>query len=330
MPFLQKIGRYGGSAAFKLSCLTVKQAAAWLERYQIPLYALAVMAALLVGRYLPKMHLESAVDPMVIALICATFCAVPFGQLSAGLRDKRFLRAVAVVNLVFGPTVVALLCFLLVDDPTLLLPIALVLLAPCVDYAIVFCRLAQGAWTSLLAATPLVMLAQMVLLPLYLSVLPAASGLELQWLPFLRAFGLFVLFPLIVALIVQRFVPQLLAVVDLLMVPLLMFTLFVVVAAFSGTIFSSLIDIAGVVPVFVAFGVIMPVVANFWGSWSGLPTTQRCALSFSATTRNSLVVLPFALAMVSSVPLAPVVVVTQTVVELVVLVVMVAWWRSPA
>ena len=44
----------------------------------------------------------------------------------------------------------------------------MVLLTPCIDYVIVFTRLAGGSDRRLLAAAPLLMLAQMALLPVYL------------------------------------------------------------------------------------------------------------------------------------------------------------------
>ena len=53
-----------------------------------------------------------------------------------------------------------------------------------------------------------------------------------------------------------------------------------------------------------------------------LPAPLHVAATFSGVTRNSLVVMPFALAMPGT--LAPVVVVTQTLVELTVMVAMVA------
>jgi arsenite efflux pump ACR3 and related permeases (arsenite efflux pump ACR3 or related permease) len=46
---------------------------------------------------------------------------------------------------------------------------------------------------------------------------------------------------------------------------------------------------------------------------------ERLALAFSGTTRNSLVVLPLALALPDSMGMAPIAVVAQTLVELVVM-----------
>lgn len=330
MPFLQKIRHCGGKQGTNLSYLNVTRTVAWLERFQIPLYGCAVVAALLLGWRWPAAgeYLTAAVDPAVVVLISATFCAVPFYQLSAALLDGKFLVSLVILNFLITPMVVALLCFLLIDDPSFLLPIALVLLAPCVDYVIVFSRMAGGKWQSLLAATPVLMLVQMAVLPVYLSVIPHAGAQQLQWQPFVRAFCLFIVLPLIVAAVLQICGAKVMAVVELLMVPLLCATLFIVAGAFSGTILAEAGRLWSVVPVFVVFGVVMPILGNFWGKWWGFDAETRCVVSFSATTRNSLVVLPFALALVPVMPLAPVVVVSQTVVELIIMVVLVASWRQ--
>ncbi|WP_366029225.1 bile acid:sodium symporter [Hyphomicrobium sp.] len=47
-----------------------------------------------------------------------------------------------------------------------------------------------------------------------------------------------------------------------------------------------------------------------------LPTAQRRAIAFSTATRNSLVILPLALAVLGAIPIVPAVIVTQTLVEL--------------
>jgi arsenite efflux pump ACR3 and related permeases (arsenite efflux pump ACR3 or related permease) len=63
----------------------------------------------------------------------------------------------------------------------------------------------------------------------------------------------------------------------------------------------------------------MPAVGNAVGRLTRQDAESRLALAFSGTTRNSLVVLPLALALPDA--LAPIVVVTQTLVELLVMVV---------
>ena len=73
-----------------------------------------------------------------------------------------------VVNFVAVPIVVLALTRFLSGNEAVLVGILLVLLAPCIDYVIVFSGLAGAASHRLLAAAPLLMLLQIVLLPLYL------------------------------------------------------------------------------------------------------------------------------------------------------------------
>ena len=78
-----------------------------------------------------------------------------------------------------------------------------------------------------------------------------------------------------------------------------------------------------VVPVFVAFVPIAAVVGAVAARFARLDVPSRRTIVFSGVTRNSLVVLPLALALPAAFDLAPLVVVTQTLVELLVLVLLV-------
>nr|WP_306670119.1 hypothetical protein [Rhodococcus opacus] len=80
----------------------------------------------------------------------------------------------------------------------------LVLLCPCVDYVIVFSGLAGGSSRRLLAATPLLLIAQMVLLPVFLFAF-LGSGLAgiVEAGPFLQAFLVLIVIPLALAWITQ-------------------------------------------------------------------------------------------------------------------------------
>ena len=101
------------------------------------------------------------------------------------------------------------------------------------------------------------------------------------------------------------------------MVPLMMVTLFVVTASQIGEVVDAADRLVTVIPIYVAFLVVMPVLGSMVGRIGRQAIPARRALAFSGTTRNSLVVLPLALALPASLSLAAAVVVTQTLVELV-------------
>lgn len=71
-----------------------------------------------------------------------------------------------------------------------------------------------------------------------------------------------------------------------------------------------------VVPIYVAFAALAPIVGWLVARLFGQSAAGGRAIAFSAGTRNSLVVLPLALAVPGAVPILPAVIVTQTLVEL--------------
>src|SRR5699024_11297352 len=98
----------------------------------------------------------------------ASFPSVPSSKLRSAVRDIAFLAGLSVLNVVLVPIVVYGLSRFVADDQALLLGVLLVLLTPCIDYVIVFSGLAGAAHDRLLAAAPLLMVLQMLLLPVYL------------------------------------------------------------------------------------------------------------------------------------------------------------------
>ena len=93
----------------------------------------------------------------------------------------------------------------------------------------------------------------------------------------------------------------------------MMLVLFLVVGAEVPHVHDRLGEILGVIPVFVAYSISAPFIG--WGVARifELPSDASRALVFSAATRNSLVVLPLALAIPFGGGIVAVVVVTQTI-----------------
>lgn len=203
----------------------------------------------------------------------------------------------------------------------------LVLLAPCIDYVIAFTGLAGGARAELLAATPLLLGGQLLLLPLFLRFFLSSDDV-LSVEPFVEAFLLLIVLPLGAAFLIQRLMPRhrwarrVDSAGNAGMVPLMMATLFVVLSGYAGDVAGEWRRLALPAAVYVAFALVMIVAGTAVGAVLRLPAPLHVAATFSGVTRNSLVVMPFALAMPGT--LAPVVVVTQTLVELTVMVAMVA------
>ena len=295
----------------------------------MPLYLAALVAGAVVGLALPGLAApaEAAINPVLGLLLYATFLAVPFARLRAGLGDVRFLGTVMVLNFVAVPAVVAVLTRPLVEHPALFVGALFVLLTPCVDYVMVFTRLAGGAADRLLAAAPLLMLAQMLLLPVYLWLFVGegiAQAVDMG--PFAQAFVFLIAVPLTAAWLTQlaaewsQLGQRVMRLMSAAMVPLMMATLFVVVASQIGSVGRELGALVRVVPVYVAFAAVMLAVGLIAGRASHLDVPARRAVVFTGATRNSLVVLPLVLALPGAYGIAPLAVVTQTLVELLVMV----------
>ena len=296
---------------------------AWMEHHQVVLYLSALVTGAVLGLAAPAASslLETAISPVLAALLYATFLGVPFHRLRAAFADARFMTALLVVNFLVVPAVVLPLSRLVADESGLLVGTLLVLLAPCVDYVMVFTRLAGGAWSRILAASPALMLIQALVLPLWLALAtgsPGAQGGGISWRPFAQAFVVMIALPMGLSILTRNAAPRvrsadrLASAATALMVPLMMATLLLVVASRPDVV-------ARVVPLFVTFAVVMPAVGDVAGRMARQGRQERLALAFSGTTRNSLVVLPLALALPDSMGMAPIVVVTQTLVELVVM-----------
>lgn len=303
----------------------------WAQRHQVALCLAAIVVGLAVGLAVPGSGaLEHAVTPVLVLLLFSTFLGVPLGAIGAAFRDRRFLLTLGLLDVVVVPLVVLALSRIVADDAALLVGVLLVLLAPCIDYVVVFAGLAGGAADRLLAAAPLLMLGQVLLLPVYLVLFLGedAAGLVDPG-PFVAALVAFVLLPLGAAGLVQALarrstaVRRLDAVAQDAMVPLLVATLAVVVASQVRAVGEQLPVLVRVVPVFVAFAVVMVPLGIAAARVARLDVRSTRAVVFGGVTRNSLVVLPLALALPAELALAPLVVVTQTLVELVVMVLLV-------
>lgn len=295
-----------------------------LESKQIPLYFCAVAVAALTALFVPATTaLESLITPALAVMLYATFLQVPIAELKKAFGQTRFLSALLLANFVVIPLLVAALVQFLPADPMLRLGVLLVLLTPCIDYVVTFSHLGRADAKQLLAATPILLVVQMLLLPVYLGFFLGSSAAALvEAGPFIHAFVWLILVPLALAALTQVWAARSAAgrrmttVLGLLPVPATAIVLFVVIAAVVPQLGPATDAALRVVPVYVAFAVVAP----FAGWWVArllkLDVPARRAVAFSSATRNSLVVLPLALAVPGAIPLLPAVIVTQTLVEL--------------
>ncbi|MFF0033860.1 arsenic resistance protein [Streptomyces avermitilis] len=295
-----------------------------MEHHQVVIYLAAMAAGGLLGWVAPGLGpgLEHAINPVLGALLFVTFLQVPAAELVRSLRDGRFLSAAMVVNFVVVPLLVAAMFAFLPADQAMRLGVLLVLLCPCVDYVIVFSGLASGSSHRLLAATPVLLVAQMLLLPGYLYLFMGSELADIVEVgPFIEAFVVLIVIPLALAWALQAWAARQPAGqkvsdgANTTMVPLMAATLLVVVASQVPKLGGSLADVAAVIPFYVVFLIVMAFAGKAAARLFRLDAPAGRAIVFTGATRNSLVVLPLALALPDSLAVASVVVVTQTLVE---------------
>jgi ACR3 family arsenite efflux pump ArsB len=139
--------------------------------------------------------------------------------------------------------------------------------------------------------------------------------------PFLEAFALLIVLPLALAWATEAWAARssagarFKAAVDLTPVALMALTLLVVVASQFPRVRDDIGQIAGVIPLYVAFLLVMAAVGRAAGRALEFDAPAARALLFTGATRNSLVVLPLALALGDEYALTAAVIVTQTLVE---------------
>ncbi|RBI59732.1 arsenic resistance protein [halophilic archaeon] len=313
----------------------------WIQHNQVGLYAVSVILAIGVGLGQPSAGslLELLINPVLAVLLYVTFLEIPFVRIRRAFRNGRFMLAALGMNFLVVPVVVFGLTRFLPQKPVILVGTFMVLLTPCIDYVITFTDLAGGDAEQITAATPALMLVQLLLLPVYLWLFMGQQVAEfIEAGPFIEAFVVIIALPLALAWATELWADrsgrgeEWQDAMGWLPVPMMGATLFVVIASQLPRVQDSIGQIAAVVPVYVAFLVIMPLLGRLAAGFLGMDVGESRALVFTSVTRNSLVILPLALALPSGYALAPAVVVTQTLVELtgmVVLTRVVPGWLLP-
>lgn len=311
------------------------RASAWLTRHQVVGCLGAVVLGVLLGILVPggAEAASALVTPALVVLLFTTFTEIPLERLT-GMRDGgRFAVTVLVLDFVLVPLVVAGLHWAIPLPGTVVVPVLIVLLTPCIDYVIVFTGLAGGASARLLALTPVLMVLQIVLLPVWLRIILGERATVLITPgPFLSALVTFIVVPLLAALVLRLLARRsagarrTLTVSGHAMMPVMLLTLIVIAAAEVRTVLPYVRDLGPAILAFVLFAAVMVGLGWLIGRVVLADGGERRALVFTGVTRNSLVMLPIVRAVDGEGP-GTAAVVTQTLVELILMAVLV--WLVP-
>ncbi|WP_114314027.1 arsenic resistance protein [Thermus caldifontis] len=290
------------------------------ERYQLPLYLGAAWLGAGLGLCFPGLASwgKSFLWPALAVLLLFTFLQVPFRTLRQAFRDRAFFLAGVVGNFLLVPLLVYGLLHLLPPDLGLRLGVALVLLVPCTDWFLAFSHLGRGDMAKALVLTPLNLLLQLALLPLYLLLFFGEALWAYHPDPAtLVGAGLVVLLPLFLAFSLQGrpWGKALASRTASWPVPLLALVVFLVALGHAGLLaglWGYLFLLLGVFLLYLALALGLSL---FLARAFRLPAKAGRTLAFSLGTRNSFLVLPLSLA-VPEAGLAPLVIVFQSLVEL--------------
>lgn len=289
------------------------------------IYLTGILLGLLVGVKFPEQSqiLEWALWPLLGMLLYTTFTQVPLAHLREAFSDSRFMLAAVIGNFVVLPLIAWGLMSIDPNLPAVKLGILLVLLVPCTDWFITFTHLAGGDAKRAIAFSPVSLLLQLILLPVYIWLFLGSeiTTSVMQSELILAFFGLIVL-PLVAAFVTERWAEKregreaTLNAFGLLAVPLLALVVFSISAAQVNVVIESLGVLPSLFAVFFAFLLIAAFLSIVLSKIFSLPADQGRVLAFSLGSRNSFVVLPLALSLPSSFDLTVVVIVFQSLVEL--------------
>ncbi|WP_211229746.1 arsenic resistance protein [Olivibacter sitiensis] len=269
--------------------------------------------------------LEYAIEPIIGILLYSMFCQIPFLELKKAFQNRSFFKALLVGNFILIPLFVWLLVNLFPISPVISIGVLLVLLTPCIDYVIVFSHLGKGDSQAVLAATPLLFIFQMLLLPLFLWIFLGKETIGIiEVTPFIKAFAFLIAIPFLLSIVTQmastsnsKTGKALMDFSGWLPVPFMAFTFFVVIASQISTLHNNPEPIFTVLPIYIAFALCAPLIGLLSARMFKVNFYSARAVAFSTSTRNSLVVLPLALSLPTPQnQLVAVVIVTQTIVEI--------------
>ncbi|MBR2514821.1 MAG: arsenic resistance protein [Halomonas sp.] len=296
-----------------------------LEKHQSWLYLGFISLGLTLGVLAPARvaSLEQLLWPLLGVLLYATFTQIPLLHIKQSVADVRFMTALLFGNFVVIPALLWLLVLWLPLSPPVIAGVLLVLLVPCTDWFITFTHLGKGDAARAIAATPLLLLVQMVALPVYLWLFLGGEWFQLTFsTDLLSVFAGLILLPLVLAWLTElgaqryRAIERTTRQLGYLPVPLLALVVLVIAATQVNSVLALSHVLVQVVYIFAGYLVVAAMLGKLLGRLFKLPATSARTLVFSFGTRNSFVMLPIALALPSGWQAAVVVIVFQSLVEL--------------
>ncbi|WP_311065190.1 arsenic resistance protein [Halomonas sp. DWK9] len=309
----------------------------WLEQQQSWLYLGCILLGLCWGLWAPETTtaLESALWPLLGVLLYATFTQIPLLRIKQSVQDKRFMAALLVGNFIIIPALLGVFVVWLPLPPPVLAGVLMVLLVPCTDWFITFTHLGKGDAARAIAATPVLLLVQMIALPAYLWLFLGSEWLSLTLSPaLLSAFLGLIALPLLLAWLTERAAQSSMTIerttraLGLMPVPLLACVVLIIAATQVTHVVALGALLWQAIIIFLVFLKVAALLGSLLGQLFKLPPASARTLVFSFGTRNSFVMLPIALTLPNGWQAAVVIIVCQSLVELFGMVAFIRWVPS--
>lgn len=296
-----------------------------LEKFQVLIYLSAILSGLMFGATFSGLNqlFETLLWPTLGLLMYATFTQISLSKLRRSFQDLRFISAALLGNFILIPLIVWGMISLLPENEGICFGVALVLLVPCTDWFITFTQLGGGDTEQAVAFSPLSLLFQILLLPVYLFLFFGNElTVTLATNDMFLAFAGIIILPITLAYFTDlwaKSIPQrqyFITKIAWFPVPLLAIVIFMISASQSHVLFEAGTLLWYPAACFVLFLAVAPPLAILLSKMVDLPVRRTRVLAFSFGSRNSFVVLPLALALPQSYEIAVFVVVLQSLIEL--------------
>lgn len=323
----------------------------YMERHQVALY----LASMAVGGASAGLSGWSLVSEQLVpyalgALLWTNFALMPLVGMSVG-QHKRLARTVVLVATLGTPILVAPLVSLFIPEGgPIALATVIVLLAPCVDYVVVFACIAGGEYRGLLAATPYLLGTQLISIPVWTSIYAYIRILDIgvvgEIFP-LPAESYFSLAPLIVPLVAaylaqrwstrspqrQQTYERVRTMSDAAMIPLMCLLLTLMCSAYTPAVLNETQLIPRLAGLYLTYAILAGGAA--WCLSKVMSRPERVSVTFSGVTRNALIIYPIVALCAQRLAhngnpeanLMSATVLTQTLTELLIMVAMTAIFR---
>ena len=279
----------------------------FMERHQVALYLGSMIVGVACAVLSGWSHASEQLVPYVLgALLWTNFALMPLTGMSVG-QYKRLACAV-VLAATFGTSILIapLVSLFIPEGGPVALAAVIVLLAPCVDYVVVFTRIAGGEYRGLLVATPYLLAAQLIFIPIWTSIYACIGILDMRVvgeifpIPTESYLSLTpLILPLVAAYLAQRWStrsPQrrqayerVRSMSDTAMIPLMCLLLALMCSTYTPAVLNETQLIPRLAGLYLTYAILAGVAA--WFLSRAMSRTERISVTFSVT-RNALIIYP--------------------------------------